>query len=160
MNKIEDIVRNDKELLYATIDRYRKQLNLDEAYDKHVKYQLKQYLSQEVSNFGEKGYTLLDNKKLLDILHPNQDNKRLSKMDLSRIANYFNISSRINTIDYKKGISLTKDISIGLYTIYDEYGSFDNYDAGYIKLVAYFITPDKNINKAITDTIWLEEGVN
>jgi len=150
---------NNKEILDATINHYRKQINLDEAYDKHVKYQLKQYLLKEVSNFGEKGYTLLDNKKLLDILYPDKDNKRLSKMDLSRIANYFNISSRINTINYKKGIYLTKDISIGLYPIYGKYGSFDNYDAGYIKLVAYFITPDKNVNKEIADTIWLEEGL-
>lgn len=160
MNKIEDIVRNNKELLYATINHYRKQINLDEAYDKHVKYQLKQYLLQEVSNFGEKGYTILDNKKLLDILHPDKDNKILSKCDLSRIANYFNIYSKDNTIDYKKGIHLTKDMTIGLYPLYGEYDDFNEYDASYIKLAAYFITSDKNVNKEITDTIWIKEVVH
>ena len=151
---------NNKETLDVTINHYRKQLNLDEAYDKHVKYQLKQYLLQEVSNFGEKGYTILDNKKLLDILHPDKDNKRLSECDLSRIANYFNISSKVNTIYYKKSIYLTKDITIGLYPLYGKYDAFNDYDASYSKLVAYFITPDKNVNKAITDTIWLEEVVH
>jgi len=148
---------NNKETLDATINHYRKQLNLDEAYDKHIKYQLKQYLLQEVDNFGKKGYTILDNKKLLDIIHPDKDNKRLSECDFSRIANYFNISSKINTIDYRKSIYLTKDITIGLYPLYGKYDAFNDYDASYSKLVAYFITPDKNVNKAITDTIWLEE---
>lgn len=155
MNKIEDIFRNNKELLYATINHYRKQINLDEAYDKHIKYQLKQYLLQEVSNFGEKGYTLLDNKKLLDILHPNQDNK-VSDMDyihIRRIANILNIKStrKYQNIDYKKGIYLTKDISIGLYEI--------SSDDSYSKLVAHFITPYVDINRKMVMNFLKTEGV-
>jgi len=156
MNKIEDIFRNNKELLYATINHYRKQINLDEAYDKHIKYQLKQYLLQEVSNFGEKGYTSLDNKKLLDILHPNQDNK-VSDMDyinIRRIADILNIksTSKYQNIDYKKGIYLTKDISIGLYEI-------PSCNDSYSKLVAYFITPYDNINFKIVANLWETENL-
>lgn len=115
---------------------------------------------QEVANFGEKGYTILDNKKLLDILHPDKDNKILSKCDLSRIANYFNISSKVNTISYKKGLYIDPEITIGLYPLYGEYDAFNEYDASYIKLAAYFITSDKNVNKEITDTIWIKEVVH
>lgn len=151
---LEDIVRNDKELLYATINHYRKQLNLDEAYDKHIKYQLKQYLLQEVSNFGEKGYTSLDNKKLLDILYPNQDN-RVSDMDynIRRIADILNIksNSKYQNIDYKKGIYLTKYISIGLYEIPS--------DDSYSKLVAHFITPYVDINRKMVMNFLQTEGV-
>lgn len=147
---------NNKEILDATINNYRKQLNLDEAYDKHIKYQLKQYLLQEVSNFGEKGYTSLDNKKLLDILHPNQDNK-VSDMDyinIRRIADILNIksNSKYQNIDYKKGIYLTKDISIGLYEI-------SSFDDSYSKLVAHFITPYVDINRKMVMNFLKTEGV-
>lgn len=148
---------NNKEILDATIDNYRRKINLNEAYNKNIKYKLKKYLLQEIPNFGDKGYTILDNEKLLDILHSDKDNKRLHEWDISRIANYFNISSKINIIDYKKVIYLSKDISIGLYPLYSKYDAFNNYDASYTKLAAYFITPDKNVNKAITNAIWLEE---
>ena len=147
---------NNKEILDATINNYRKQLNLDEAYDKHIKYQLKQYLLQEVSNFGEKGYTSLDNKKLLDILHPNQDNK-VSDMDyinIRRIADILNIksTSKYQNIDYKQGIYLTKDISIGLYEI-------SSFDDSYSKLVAHFITPYVDINRKMVMNFLKTEGV-
>ena len=155
---------NNKEILDATIDNYRRKINLNEAYNKSIKYKLKKYLLQEVSNFGDKGYTILDNKKLLDILHPNQDNKvsDMTYINIRRIADIFDIRStrKYQNIDYKKGIYLTKDINIGLYPLYGKYDAFNDYDASYSKLVAYFITPDKKVNKAITDTIWLEEGSN
>ena len=147
---------NNKELLYATIDHYRKQLNLDEAYNKHVKYHLKQYLLQEVSNFGEKGYTSLDNKKLLDILHPNQDNKvsDMEYINISRIADLLNIksTSKYQHIDYKKGIYLTKEISIGLYEI-------SSFDDSYSKLVAHFITPYVDINRKMVMNFLQTEGI-
>jgi len=145
---------NNKEILDATIDNYRRKINLNEAYKKSIKYKLKKYLLQEVSNFGDKGYTILDNKKLLDILHPNQDNKvsDMTYINIRRIADIFDIRStrKYQNIDYKKGIYLTKDISIGLYEI-------SSYTDSYSNLVAYFITPYVDINRNIVMNL-LEDG--
>ena len=60
---------NNKEILDATIDNYRRKINLNEAYNKSIKYKLKKYLLQEVSNFGDKGYTSLDSNVVKEILY-------------------------------------------------------------------------------------------
>ena len=140
---------NNKEILDATIDNYRRKINLNEAYNKSIKYQLKKYLLQEVSNFGDKGYTSLDSNVVKEILYSDPDNTPyFSNMDINIICNTLGLSSNKTDDSFYNTIHLKGNINLGLFVL--------DFMDGY-KLFAYFVTPYKDINDSIVGEITLKE---
>jgi len=141
---------NNKEILDATIDNYRRKINLNEAYNKSIKYQLKKYLLQEVSNFGDKGYTSLDSNVVKEILYSDPDNTPYSSnMDINIICNTLGLSSNKTDDRFYNTIHLKGNINLGLFVL--------DFMDGY-KLFAYFVTSYKDINDSIVGEITLKES--